>query len=275
MDKTVKVYDLTRPTVNKKASASVTDVSPINVVACHPSGDFLMVGTGHRVLRLYDLNTMQCYASNVGVGVHSGAILGMASSADGSVFASTSADGSVLFWDGVSHRPVNRLGAAHNGLPVFGVQWSRSQRYVLTAGGDNRGRLWDVRNGKCLLTYSMATTQASCEYLSCSFAGSEKYVVMGGSEMNDGGDLALLDARTGTLLLQRANMHEKPVRGISAHPGERTFITGSDDGKLRLFDIDFAGVDGALNANAVQMEDVLGNKAFPSSDGGFLQHIGL
>ena len=183
--------------------------------------------------------------------------------------------------------PLNRLGAAHNGLPVFGVQWSRSQRYVLTAGGDNRGRLWDVRNGKCLLTYAMATTQASCEYLSCSFAGGEKFVVMGGSEMNDGGDLAILDARSGSLLLSRANLHEKPVRGLAAHPGERSFISGSDDGKLRLFDIEYAGVESAMSfadEGAVLAAAAApgGGPVFarpgqvgPAADGSFVQHIGL
>jgi cleavage stimulation factor subunit 1 len=270
IDKTVKVYDLTRPTQNKKAQSSVTDVSPINVISCHPCGDFLFVGTQHRILRLYDTTTMQCFSSYHASSQHAAAINDIKSSADGSVFSSVSADGAIFLWDGVNHRVVNKIPHAHAGHPVFTCQWSRNQRYLLTSGGDHRARLWDLRNGKMLQVYQSASTATHCDFMSATFAGHEKYILMGSSEINDGGDLTLIDSKTGSILVKKVNQHEKPVRCIASNPTDKTFLTASDDGRVRFFDIDTTGV-------IEQVVEQSGDSGMPSmhANSGFLQHIGL
>ena len=35
----------------------------VRTIDVHPSGQFLVAGTNHSVLRLYDVNTAQCFAS--------------------------------------------------------------------------------------------------------------------------------------------------------------------------------------------------------------------
>lgn len=37
------------------------DADQIRCMSFHPSGDFLVVGTNQTVIRLYDINTAQCY----------------------------------------------------------------------------------------------------------------------------------------------------------------------------------------------------------------------
>ncbi|EER10201.1 hypothetical protein Pmar_PMAR018202 [Perkinsus marinus ATCC 50983] len=125
-DKTLKVYDLTKPNQNKRAQHNVVDVRfgrsivgkirflpqvyPINKVQVHPCGDFVYVGTLHRVIRLYDTRTLQCFSAYYGGGSgigggggqhHNGsvglggifAVLDIACASDGSVFASAGSDG--------------------------------------------------------------------------------------------------------------------------------------------------------------------------------------
>lgn len=264
-DKTVKIYDLTRPTQNKKAQSSVTDVSAINVVSCHPCGDFLFVGTQHRAVRLYDTTTMQCYSSYHHASQHSGAINDIKSSADGSMFASVSSDGAVFLWDGINHRVVNRIPHAHTGQPVFTCQWSRNQRYLLTSGGDNRARLWDTRTGKMLLVYSGPSSAQQCEYMTACFAAHERMILLASTDTHENGDLSLIDSKTGSLLLKKANLHEKCVRGLAANPTDKTFLTASDDTRIRFFDIDTSG----------QGEATVEVEAGIAGSGGFVQHVGL
>lgn len=52
----------------------VQDVEHVKCMSFHPSGDFLVVGTNHPVIRLYDFNTGQCYVCNVPSHQHTAAI---------------------------------------------------------------------------------------------------------------------------------------------------------------------------------------------------------
>ena len=41
----------------------IQESHPVSSLGLHPSGGFVLVGTSHPVLRLYDLNTMSVFAS--------------------------------------------------------------------------------------------------------------------------------------------------------------------------------------------------------------------
>lgn len=90
-------------------------------MAMHPCGDHLIVGTQHKVIRLYDVNTMQCFVGSVASNQHSNSITSVKWSQDGRVFASSSKDGSIKLWDGVSNKCFNTFNKAHDGLEVCSV----------------------------------------------------------------------------------------------------------------------------------------------------------
>ena len=236
-DKTVKVFDLTRGGINKKALYSISDVAAINVVAPHPCGDYVFVGTNHPVIRMYDIHTQSCFSAYHQSNHHTGPILDIKTSSDGSVFASASADGNVHLWDGVNNRVVNKLVAPHAGQPVLACQWSRNNRYLLTTGGDHRARLWDVRTGRQLMIYTAQPRSTRCEYMQASFSHNEDYILIASSEFNEA-DVSLMDSKTGSLLVPKMSLHAGgPARCIAASPSEPTFITGGDDFKVRYVDI--------------------------------------
>jgi len=244
-DKTVKIFDLTRGGINKKAMYSISDVAPINVVAPHPCGDYVFVGTGHPVIRMYDIHTQSCFSAYHQSNHHTGGILDIKTSSDGSIFASASADGNVHLWDGVNNRVINRLISPHAGQPVLSCQWSRNNRYLLTTGGDHRARLWDVRTGRQLMIYTAQPRSNKCEYMQASFSHNEDYILIASSEFTEA-DVSLMDARTGSLLVPKLGLHAGgPCRCLASSPSESTFITGGDDFKVRYVDIAAPGAEQA------------------------------
>ncbi|XP_046667557.1 cleavage stimulation factor subunit 1 isoform X1 [Homalodisca vitripennis] len=105
-DCTIKFFDYAKASV-KKAFKTLTDVEQVKCMSFHPSGDFLVVGTNHPVIRMYDFNTGQCYVCNVPSHQHTASITSIKFSQNARYFASTSRDGSIKLWDGVSNRCVN------------------------------------------------------------------------------------------------------------------------------------------------------------------------
>ena len=236
-DKTVKIFDLTKGGVNKKAQASISDVSPVRVVTPHACGDYILVGTAHPVVRLYDTTTQQCFSSYHVGSNHEGAINDLKCASDGSVFASASADGTIKLWDGVNNRAVNKLPSPHHGSAVLGLQWSRNNRYLLSTGGDNRIRLWDMRTGKQLLVYCPQPKVGVCTSMTASFMHGEEYIVCSSTSADDA-EITLLNAKTGSVLIPKMGVHAgAPTRSLAASPNDNTLISGCEDSKVRYIEV--------------------------------------
>lgn len=52
----------------------VQDVEPITCISFHPLGDFLVMGTNSPIIRLYDINTVQCYVCSLPSHQHTGPV---------------------------------------------------------------------------------------------------------------------------------------------------------------------------------------------------------
>ena len=93
-----------------------------------------VTGTTTQVIRMYDVNTTQCFVSSVASHQHTGDITSLGWSNSGKHFVSGSKDGSIKIWDGVSNRCVATFLQAHEGAPVCSVAFSRNGKYVLSSG---------------------------------------------------------------------------------------------------------------------------------------------
>lgn len=114
-------------------------------------------GTDDNSVRIYDVKTFQCYTTPpTTADLHRGGITQVRYSSTGALFATSSADGSVKVWDGVSGKCVRSIESAHAGAPVSSVRVSRNGKYVLSAGRDSFIRLWDVGSGRELVRYEGA-----------------------------------------------------------------------------------------------------------------------
>lgn len=126
-------------------------------LAVHPSGDYVLVGTGHCNVRLYDASTSQCFTSAYHSDQHTAPITCVDYAPDGKQYVSGCKGGVVKIWDGISSRVVFSLDNAHAGAPVSSAVFSRNSQYLLTAGMDSVVRLWDLRaGGRVLCKYEGA-----------------------------------------------------------------------------------------------------------------------
>ncbi|VDN10159.1 unnamed protein product [Dibothriocephalus latus] len=156
-DYTIKFFDFSNPSV-KKAQRSIPEASPIKTLHFHPSGNYLLVGTQHKTLRLYNVNTCQCYVSAVPEDQHNGAVTMARWAPNANYFVTSSVDGSFKLWDGVSGRCVSTFESAHDGAPVCSAVFSRNSKYVLTSGKDSIVKLWELSTSRCLISYTGAGT---------------------------------------------------------------------------------------------------------------------
>lgn len=97
-------------------------------MSLHPTGDYLVVGANHFVVRVYDLTTAQCYVCNFPSHQHTKPLTAIRYSKDGRHYVTASRDGSIKLWDGVSNRCINTFQKAHDGAEVCSVEFSRNSK---------------------------------------------------------------------------------------------------------------------------------------------------
>jgi cleavage stimulation factor subunit 1 len=188
-DRHIRFFDITRG-ASKRSFRYIADTYPVYSIDFHPSGQFLVAGTAHANIRMYDVHTFKCFttsgngnsgeyqafgshpgASTSGtagisagsVGSSSGgvpisstanqAVTRVKMTADGRMFATASADGNIRLWDATNGRCISVWRAAHNGHNITSLQWAKSGAYLLSCGEDATVRLWEATSGRTLKAY--------------------------------------------------------------------------------------------------------------------------
>lgn len=91
----------------------------------------MAVGTDHEVIRVYDINTSQCFVSAIPSQQHKSSVTAIKYSLTAKVYASGSVDGSIKLWDAVSGRCINTFTQAHDGAEVCSVTFSRNGKVII------------------------------------------------------------------------------------------------------------------------------------------------
>ncbi|KAJ3083644.1 hypothetical protein HDU99_007657, partial [Rhizoclosmatium hyalinum] len=156
-DMTIKLYDLQRPNV-KRGFRYLQDASPVRCVSFHPTGDYLLAGTDHECVRIYDVQTFKCFRpSSPPISELSGSITKAQFSPQGSVFATSSTDGTIRIYDGIAGKLINTIQQAHGGACVNSIQFSKNGKWLLSCGLDSLPRIWDMGSGRVLQTFEGST----------------------------------------------------------------------------------------------------------------------
>eukprot|EP00820_Chromera_velia_P017440 Cvel_26730.t1-p1 / transcript=Cvel_26730.t1 / gene=Cvel_26730 / organism=Chromera_velia_CCMP2878 / gene_product=Cleavage stimulation factor subunit 1, putative / transcript_product=Cleavage stimulation factor subunit 1, putative / location=Cvel_scaffold3226:13701-18021(+) / protein_length=447 / sequence_SO=supercontig / SO=protein_coding / is_pseudo=false len=100
---------------------------PINTVCVNPTGDFLLVGTDHNIIRIYDTQRYHCRAAKNENDHHRGAVRVIRFGSDPSVYVSGGSDGLVVFWDTRTSSRVNAIEMAHQGAEITSIEFSRNR----------------------------------------------------------------------------------------------------------------------------------------------------
>jgi cleavage stimulation factor subunit 1 len=221
--------------VAKRAVRSLRESSNVRSIAFHPSGDYMAVATDHPTIRLYDSGTFACFATREPAQAqHTAAVTEVSFSAKGDLILSSSKDGSVKLWDGVSGSIVRTITEAHGGAEVCSARFSRDAKSVLTAGKDGFVRIWDTASGRELRAPFVFTSGKPLPQRirrPATFAQNEELVV----GCDEAGCAATVwDTRSGTTI-QRLTGHQGIVRWVTASPTEPALITCGADFRCRLW----------------------------------------
>ena len=240
-DHTLKVY----ATESLNPSASFDLDSVVYAHALSPIADHLLVAcaTQHPAIRLVDLRSGASAHSLVG---HQGAVLSVSwSPTDEYILASGGLDGTVRLWDvrrsagslgvmdledsigvggedGMGRKARPRLhGKAHMGA-CNGVVWKDDGKFLVTAGHDERVRVWDVDVGANALSHfgpiiKNAHLSSSLPLLVPSYIGkSADQIMLYPNEK----EILMFDLFEGTLL-KRLKVPRATVAQASGSAGQR------------------------------------------------------
>ncbi|XP_076365409.1 cleavage stimulation factor subunit 1 Cst50 [Tachypleus tridentatus] len=231
-DYTVKFFDFSKPSV-KRAFKTIHEAEMVRCLSIHPSGDFLLVGTQHSTLRLYDANTGQCYVSSIPEDQHKGPITMVKYSPNANLYVTSSKDGDIKVWDGVSNKCINTFSQAHDGNEVPSVVFSRNSKYILSSGKDSLVKLWELSMSRCLIAYTGAGASGKQAHRAQAvFNHTEDYVLYPDEKTTS---LCSWDSRNAERQKLLSLGHNNVVRYIVHSPTGPAFLTCSDDFRARFW----------------------------------------
>eukprot|EP00102_Acyrthosiphon_pisum_P004376 XP_001947896.1 PREDICTED: cleavage stimulation factor subunit 1-like [Acyrthosiphon pisum] len=228
----VKFFDYSKIML-KKAVKTLKDVVPIKCISFHPLGDHMVVGTKCPIIRLYDVNTVQCYVSSVPSHQHTGPVTSIKFEPGAKYFVSSSQDGSIKLWDGISNKCVNTFEKAHDGSEVCSVTFSKNGKFILSSGKDSLVKLWELSTSRCLITYTGAgTMEKQKHHTQALFNHTEEYVMFPDEATTS---LCTWNARNASRQKLLSLGHNGPIRSIVHSPNSAAFLTCSDDFRARFW----------------------------------------
>ncbi|KAK3740944.1 hypothetical protein QZH41_017794, partial [Actinostola sp. cb2023] len=228
-DCTIKLFDISKPSV-KKAYRAIQEAEVINSMSFHPSGDYIIVSTEHPTIRLYDINTFQCFVPANPREYHTGPVTMVRYAPTGNLYASSSTDGAIKVWDGVSNKCVTTFPQAHKGAEVYTVQFSHNSKYLISCGKDNVVFLWELSTGRAVNMYTGATmsnyrTQAV-------FNHTEDFILVADEKNNS---ITCWNTRSTEKQKSLSSGHNNHIRCIVHSPAGAAFVSCSDDFRARFW----------------------------------------
>ncbi|KAL1450184.1 hypothetical protein WDU94_002631 [Cyamophila willieti] len=231
-DKTVKMFDYSKSSV-RKAHKTIQESTFVRCLSFHPSGDFMIVGTDHFVVRMYDTTTTQCFVCCLPSSQHKQAITAVKYSQDGRIYCSGSKDGDIKLWDGVSSKCVATFTRAHDGAEISSLTFTRNGKYLLSSGKDSLVKLWELSSARCLIAYTGAGSMGQQVHRAQAvFNHTEDYVLFPNEATTS---LCAWNSRNAARQNLLSLGHNGVVRHLCHAPTSAAFLTCSDDFRARFW----------------------------------------
>lgn len=160
---------------------------------------------------------------------HSSSVRGVSFSADSKQLATVSDDRTVFIWDTSTGEVVAGPLEGHKS-GILSVTFSPDASQLATGAEDGSIRVWNIVSGE--LVSSPLTNLAGNPILALAWLG-EKQLVSAAYK-----SIIFLNPITGSLLYEHINAHGSWVRSIAAYREGGRIATGSEDGRVILWDTD-------------------------------------
>ncbi|CEG71549.1 hypothetical protein RMATCC62417_07265 [Rhizopus microsporus] len=162
----------------------------------------------------------------------------LAYSPDSKLIAGAYQDGTLQFWNMTSNllRPAVSIADAHQkGTETASVLFSKDNHTVVTRGGDDSVKLWDIRNAKKAVKTAYGLDIVNPE-VNVIFSPDERLILTGTScpKGKGFGKLVMLDRDT-LEIRESIDVNQSSVLKVLWHPRINQIITGSADGTVSVY----------------------------------------
>eukprot|EP00771_Trimastix_marina_P002014 gnl/Trimastix_PCT/3123.p1 GENE.gnl/Trimastix_PCT/3123~~gnl/Trimastix_PCT/3123.p1 ORF type:complete len:490 (-),score=134.27 gnl/Trimastix_PCT/3123:250-1719(-) len=234
-DRTIKLFPINKPSM-KRAKCTINDTHEVRSLTFHPSGDYLVVGTEHPILRIYDVRTLSCYCCPNAPDHHQAPITHVRYSPTAAVYASADTDGVVHLWDTVTNRRITHI-RAHEGSEITSMQFSANGNYLLTGGMDGQLLLWELRQMQKLEPINPFTCGPKARQVHGVFTANEDHII--GATDDPPATIFCWDARSRKHIGNSASGHLDVIRSLTHSPVEPCFVTCCQDYRARFWTTEF------------------------------------
>jgi len=195
----------------------------VNSVAVTPDGRSLYSVASDGSLHGYWTRSYALSMSNSHSGI--GQLTSLAISPDGKLLATGSTNNKVLIWNLSIVGDVKEC-VGHVG-PVTAVAFTPDGKNVLSAGGmnDQSIRKWEAETQKLKVTYQI--TNYPINDLALSANGGTGFVA-------NGNEITVFEVPNGAVI-ERIQAHEGRINAVSISPDNSEFITGGEDGFMKVW----------------------------------------
>lgn len=204
--------------------------SRVSSVCFSPDGNMLASGSYDHTIKLWDRQSSETVATLSG---HTGSINSVAFSPDGNILASGSSDSTVRLWD-IHTGEIKKTLTGHK-RSVYSVAFSPDGNTLVSGSRDEFIRFWNVQTGEPIRTIAGHVDRVSGVIIS---PDGEKLASYGYDEK-----IHVWNAKTGEFFMslipnsQDGNSDQERIYSIAFFPDCKTLISGSNDGTIRVWDI--------------------------------------
>ena len=237
-DKTIKIWDIETGTILRSLEGHS---APVNSTAISPDGKIIISGSDDTTIKIWDIETGTILRSLEG---HSAPVNSTAISPDGKIIISGSDDTTIKIWD-IETGTILRSLEGHS-APVNSTAISPDGKTIVSGSDDTTIKIWDIE--RPFEKSYVRPAKRSFRVMSKMWGAIE-------SPQNPKTPFQTA-SETGAIVCSLED-HSGPVNAIALSPDGKTFISGSDDKTVKLWDIqtgrllrNFTGSSQALSSTA-------------------------